>query len=434
MKTSDFSRRRKQLMAKMGKNSIAILPTAPHHLRNRDADYLYRPDSDFYYLTGFAEPEAVAVLMPGKKEHEYVLFCRERDPTAETWHGRRAGTKGAEERYGVNQAFAIDDIDEILPQLMQGHKKIYYTLSESDEFDASVIGWIKQIRQQARAGIEAPTEVIALDQFIHEQRLYKDSAEIKAMKKAGKISAQAHIRAMQACAPGKREFEVEAEILHEFNRHGCVPSYNSIVGGGANGCILHYTENDALLNNNELVLIDAGVEYDFYAGDITRTFPINGKFTLAQRQLYDVVLSAQKAAIKQAKPGKHWNAPHQAAVHALTSGLLELGILKGELKQLIKEEAYRRFYMHRTGHWLGMDVHDVGSYKLNNKWRNLEPGMVFTIEPGLYIPAKSKGVAKKWWDIGIRIEDDILITDKGHEILSKDVPTDPDEIEALMKG
>jgi Xaa-Pro aminopeptidase len=421
-------------MRMMGKGTIAIMPAAPVSIRNRDAEYPYRPDSDFYYLTGFSEPEAVAVLTPARKHSEYILFCRERDPEMETWHGRRAGLEGACEQYGAQDAFPITDIDEILPGLLENCDKVYYAMGCHPEFDQRVIGWVNQLRAKGRGGTHTPYEFIALDHLLHDMRLYKSRSEISTMRKAAKISARAHRRAMQICKPGMMEYQIEAELLCEFRHHGCHTAYNSIVGGGDNACILHYTENNAVLNDGDLLLIDAGAEHDYYASDITRTFPVNGRFTPAQRSLYELVLAAQQAAIRQIKPGNHWNDPHEAAVKVLTQGLLKLGLLKGTLRKLIKDNAYRRFYMHRTGHWLGMDVHDVGDYKVGDAWRVLEPGMVMTVEPGLYIPAGRKGIAKKWWDIGIRIEDDVLVTKDGHEILSKDVPSDPDEIEIIMNG
>ncbi|MDA1106904.1 MAG: Xaa-Pro aminopeptidase [Proteobacteria bacterium] len=433
MNRKEFARRRKDLMQMMGKGAMAILPAAPQRLRNRDAEYPYRQDSDFHYLTGFPEPEAVAVLIPGRRHGEYVLFSRERDIEKETWHGRRAGQEGACKDYDADDAFPISDIDDILPGLMEQCERVFYAMGQ--EFDQRLMQWVNQIRQQSRSGTRAPTEFVALDHLVHEMRLYKSRAEIGTMRKAAVIAAAAHRRAMQACRPGMMEYQLEAELRHEFLRSGSqAPAYNPIVGGGANGCILHYTENNTALKDGDLVLIDAGAELDNYASDITRTFPVNGRFSPAQRAVYEVVLAAQTAAINKIKPGNHWNEPHAAAVRVLTQGLLDLGLLKGKLSTLIKNEAYRRYYMHRTGHWLGMDVHDVGDYKVGDTWRMLEPGMVLTVEPGLYIPAGSKGVAKKWWDIGIRIEDDVLVTAGGHEVLSAPAPKTVAEIEAVMAG
>jgi Xaa-Pro aminopeptidase len=432
MDSKEFAKRRKQLMRMMGDGAIAILPAAPQHIRNRDAEYPYRQDSDFHYLSGFPEPEAVIVLTPGRKHGEYILFCRERDALMETWNGRRAGPEGACELYGADDAFPIGDIDDILPGLLEHRERVYYTMGFSTEFDQRVMGWVNQIRRKVRAGSRTPDEFISLEHLLHDMRLYKSGAELKALRSAMAISATAHQRAMRMCRPGLMEYEVEAEYLYEFRKHGAVPAYSPIVGGGANGCILHYVENNMPLNDGELLLIDAGAEVECYAADITRTFPVNGRFSKPQRAIYEVVLAAQQAAIAKIKPGNHWNDPHDAAVRVLTEGLVELGLLKGKVRQLIKDQEFRRFYMHRTGHWLGMDVHDVGDYKVGGEWRVLEPGMVMTVEPGLYIPAGSKGVAKKWWNIGVRIEDDVLVTPKGCEVLTIATPKSVEAIEKLM--
>ena len=430
--SKEFSRRRKQLMRIMGKGSIAIIPTAPECIRNRDVEYPYRPDSDFKYLTGFGEPEAVAVLIPGRAHGEYLLFCRERDPKMETWNGRRAGTRGAVETYGADDAFPIGDVDDILPGLLESCDRVFCTMGSNPDFDRRILGWIKQIRQGARGGSRTPNEFISLEHILHDMRLYKSRSEVRVMRNAARVACRAHRRAMQVCRPGLYEYEIEAELSHEFRCANMVPAYSSIVGGGENGCILHYTDNQSQLQDGDLLLIDAGAEDDCYASDITRTIPVNGKFNPAQKALYEVVLAAQKAAITQVKPGNHWNDPHVMAVKTLTRGLVKLGLLKGRPVDLVKNEAYRRFYMHRTGHWLGMDVHDVGDYKVGGEWRVLEPGMVLTVEPGVYIPAGSRGVAKKWWNTGIRIEDDVLVTKDGHVVLSEDAPKTVSEIEALM--
>jgi Xaa-Pro aminopeptidase len=429
----EFARRRKRLMARMGENAIAILPAAPHLLRNRDAEYPYRQESNFYYLTGFGEPEAVAVLIPDRPQGEYLLFCRPRDAAMERWHGRRAGLEGAVNEYGAHEAFAMSEIDEILPGLMENRRRVYYAMGYQSEFDQKVMAWLNTLRRRARAGIHAPGEFVALDHLLHEMRLYKSKAELKVMRRAATITAEAHRRAMQCCRPGMMEYQIEAEILHTFTHHGArSPAYNSIVGSGANGCILHYVENSARLRSGDLLLIDAGCEVDHYASDITRTFPINGRFSDEQRQLYELVLAAQAAAFAKVKPGNHWNEPHEAVVKVLTRGLVKLGILEGNVNRLIKEEAYRTYFMHRTGHWLGMDVHDVGDYKNGDRWRTLEEGMVFTVEPGLYIAAESP-CDRRWWGIGIRIEDNLLVTRKGYEILTDEVPRDIAAIEALMQ-
>lgn len=429
----EFAERRTELMGLMEPNSIAILPAAPVRARNRDVDYPYRQDSDFYYLTGFAEPEAVLALIPGREHGEYVLFCRERDPAMEIWDGYRAGPEGAIKQYGADDAFPINDLDEILPGLIEGRDRVYYAMGSDSEFDRKVMEWVNTIRAKVRAGAHPPGEFISLDHHLHDMRLYKSKAEIRMMKKAAEISANAHVRAMEKCVPGMMEYQLEAEYIHEFAREGARhPAYPSIVGGGANGCILHYIENSDALKDGDLVLIDAGAEYDHYAADITRTFPVNGKFSEPQKLLYDVVLKAQLAAIKEVKPGNHWNQSHEAAVKVLTRGLIKLGILQGRLEDCIANESYRKYFMHRTGHWLGMDVHDVGDYKVADEWRVLEEGMVLTVEPGLYIGKDDKDVDPQWRGIGIRIEDDVVVTAKGNSVLTKGVPKKVDEIEALM--
>ncbi|MFT5657397.1 MAG: Xaa-Pro aminopeptidase [Gammaproteobacteria bacterium] len=434
MKQAEFKRRRAQLMKIMGKNSIAILPSSSQMARNRDVDFPFRQDSDFLYLTGFNEPDAVVVLAPGRKHGEYILFCREKDPEQETWHGRRAGQEGAVEVYGADDSFPIDDIDDILPGLLEGRERIYNVMGLSPEFDQRLIGWVSHIKSQSRNGMQVPSEFLALDFILHDMRLFKSKSELKLMRQAAAINVVAHKRAMRLCEPGRYEYQVNAEFDHEFSRNNTQHAYPAIVGGGANSCILHYTENTDLLNDGDLLLIDAGCEVQGYASDISRTFPVNGKFSSAQREIYDIVLAAQTAAIKKVKPGNHWNDPHNAAVRVITKGLLEIKLLKGNLTNLIKEQAYRRFYMHRTGHWLGLDVHDVGDYKVGDQWRLLEPGMVLTVEPGIYIPANSKSVHRKWWNIGVRIEDDVLVTSSGCEVLTEALPRQPDEIEALMSS
>jgi len=432
MKQSEFKRRRHELMKMMGKNTIAILPSASLVTRNRDADFPFRQDSDFLYLTGFNEPDAVMVLVPGRKHGEYILFCREKDPEQETWHGRRAGQKGAIEDHGADDSFPIDDMDDILPGLLEGTDSIFNIMGVYAEFDQRLIGWVNHIKAQSRAGLHVPSEFVSLDYVLHDMRLYKSREELKLMRKAAAISAAAHQRAMKTCAPGRYEFEIAAEFDYEFRKNNAQHAYSAIVGGGANGCILHYTDNCDELNDGDLLLIDAGCEVEGYASDVTRTFPVNGKYSKAQREVYEIVLAAQKAAIKKVMPGNHWNDPHNAAVRVVTRGLMEIKLLKGNLAKLIREQAYRKFYMHRTGHWLGLDVHDVGDYKVGDQWRLLEPGMVLTIEPGIYIPAHVKGVHRKWRNIGIRIEDDVLVTRTGCEVLTAAVPKKSDEIEALM--
>jgi len=428
----EFARRRRQLMKSMGRGSIAIVPAAAVHLRNNDVEYAYRQDSNFHYLSGFPEPESVVVLVPGRAQGEYLLFVRDRDPRRETWDGRRAGPVGARRDFGADDAFPIGDIDEILPGLMEGRAKIYYTFGVNRDFDHRVVGWVNALRAQAKQGRHAPHEMVALEHVLHEMRLFKSRAEIEQMREAARIAARAHLRAMRYCEPGRYEYELAAEIQHEFHLARAENSYLPIVGGGANGCILHYRENSSLLQAGELVLIDAGCEYETYAADITRTFPVSGRFSAAQRAAYEVVLEANLAAIEAVRPGNDWNRPHEVAVQVLTAGMVRLGLLKGRVPTLVKLLAYRRFYMHRTGHWLGMDVHDVGDYKIGEAWRQLEPGMALTIEPGLYVPPGTRGIPPEFRNIGIRIEDDVLVTRDGHEVLTHGVPKDPAAIEAVM--
>lgn len=433
MKIKEYQRRRKQLMAMIGAGAIAILPTAPTRLRNRDVEFPFRPDSDFYYLSGYPEPGAVAVLIPDRQAGEFILFCRPRDRKMEIWDGRRAGLEGAVADYGADDAFPIGDMDDILPGLIENHARVFYNMGNAPEFDRRVLGWVNRLRGKAQNGVVAPAELIMLAPFLHDMRLYKSRHELKLMRRAAGISAGAHRRAMRACRPGMYEYQLEAELSHEFRRRGAAaPAYPSIVGSGENACILHYTDNRDRINDGELVLIDAGAEYQGYASDITRTFPANGRFSPAQRQIYELVLAAQTAAIAAVKPGNHWNDPHDAAVRVLTEGLVALGILKGKPGAAIKNRSYDKYYMHRTGHWLGMDVHDVGDYKVDGAWRLLEAGMTLTVEPGLYFPPGDRGLAKKWWNIGVRIEDDVLVTQDGCEVLSGDAPKTVAGIEALM--
>jgi Xaa-Pro aminopeptidase len=434
MKQTEFRRRRRQLMQMMGPGSVAILPAAPEVVRNRDVHYPYRPDSDFYYLTGFSEPEAIAVLIPGRKQAEYVLFCRERDEKRERWDGPRAGQEKAVQEFGADDSFPIADCEEILPGLLEECTRVFYAMGSNPDLDKRLAEWVNQIRGKSRTGVHGPVEFIALDHYLHEMRLYKSAAEVQRMRHAAKITAAAHVRLMQTCRPGMHEYELEAEFIHECATRGArFQAYPPIVGGGGNACVLHYVDNRDELADGDLVLVDAGCEYGYYASDITRTFPVNGRFNPAQRAIYELVLAAQEAAIAKVKPGNHWNDPHDAAVRVITKGLVDLGLLKGTLSRLIKEQTYATFYMHRTGHWLGMDVHDVGDYKVDGAWRELEPGMTLTVEPGIYIPAGIRGVPKRFWNIGIRIEDDVLVTADGHEVLTRDAPKAVAEIEALME-
>lgn len=433
MNSKEFVRRRRQLIRMVGNGGIAILPAAPIRTRSRDVEYRYRQDSDFYYLTGFAEPEAVAVLVPGRASGEFLLFCRERDATKERWDGGRAGPDGAVRDFGADDAFPIDDIDEILPGLMESCERVYYTMGMYAEFDARIADWVNSLRSGLPRGVHTPQEFVALDHLLHDMRLYKSRAEVAAMRKSAKVAVAAHRRAMRITRPGLYEYEVEAEFHHEFRSNNAWASYSPIVGGGGNACTLHYVENNARLQDGDLLLIDAGCELDYYASDITRTFPVNGRFSPEQLAVYEIVLDAQLAAIEKIVPGNHWNDPHDAAVRVITKGLRKLGLIDGSLPRLIKDGGYREFYMHRTGHWIGMDVHDVGDYKVADEWRILETGMVTTVEPGIYLPGK-RSVPKAFRNIGIRIEDDVAVTTKGSDVLSKDLAKTPEAIEALMQA
>jgi Xaa-Pro aminopeptidase len=431
MNRNEFAKRRKQLMRMIGTDGIAILPSAPVRMRSRDAEYRYRQDSDFYYLTGFAEPDAICILAPGRDNGEFVLFCRDRNREKELWNGSRQGPEGAVANYGADDAFPIDDADDILPGILETRPRVYYAMGAYPEFDRRVSDWVRSLRSQEAAGRRPPQEVVALDHLLHDMRLYKSRAEISAMRRAARIAVTAHTRAIAVIKPGLFEYQIEAEFLHEFRRHDATVSYSPIVGGGANTCTLHYVDNNAELKDGDLLLIDAGCEYDYYASDVTRTLPVNGRFSAEQRAIYEIVLEAQLAAIERTCKGNHWNDPHDAAVRVITRGLRKLGLLDGSVPKLIRDGAYREFFMHRTGHWLGMDVHDVGDYRVDDEWRLLEPGMVTTVEPGIYISARSR-VAARWRNIGIRIEDDVAVTREGPDVLSRDLAKDPDEIEKLM--
>ncbi|MBS0193727.1 MAG: aminopeptidase P N-terminal domain-containing protein [Proteobacteria bacterium] len=426
------ARRRKQLMRILGDDAIVVLPAAPPRIRSNDTHYGYRQDSDFWYLTGFPEPEAVLVLVPGRAHGQALLFCRDRDPAREAWDGPRAGTEGAVAGFGFDDAYPIADIDEILPGLLEGRTRVHYHFGRDTAFDLKLIGWVNHVRAQVKQGARPPHEFLELGHLLHELRLFKSRDELRLMRRAAEIAAQAHVIAMRTAKPGMFEYEVEAAILHHFRRHDAQLAYESIVGAGANACVLHYVANDALMKDGDLLLIDAGAEYRNYASDITRTFPVNGRYSKEQRAIYQLVLDAQKAALAQALPGRPYDAGHNAAVATLTEGLLKLGLLKGTLEKNLESGDYKRFYMHKTGHWLGLDVHDVGEYRLAGEFRQLEPGMVFTIEPGLYIAPGSKGVPSRWQGIGVRIEDDVLVTKTGHEVITDGVPREVDEIEALL--
>jgi Xaa-Pro aminopeptidase len=429
-----------QMQAKGG--GIAIIPTAPEVARNRDSDFPYRHDSYFYYLSGFTEPEAVIVLVAGKT-NQSILFCREKNLEREIWDGYRYGPEGARDTFGFDAAYPIAALDAEVTKLMADTPGLFYAIGSNAKLDTQVQGWLQNVRMQSRAGIAAPSVVHDVNVLLDEMRLFKDAGEVDIMRRAAQISAEAHRRAMKLSRPGLREYHLEAELLHEFRRNGSqFPAYGSIVATGANACVLHYRASDAELKDGDLVLIDAGCELDGYASDITRTFPANGKFTGPQKTLYEIVLASQQAAVEATRPGKRFIDGHDAAVRVLAQGMLDTGLLDknkvGSLEDVIEKGAYRQFYMHRTGHWLGMDVHDVGEYREGNApgdekpWRTLQPGIVLTIEPGIYVRPEP-GVPEEFWNIGIRIEDDALVTENGCELLSRDAPKTVADIEAAMK-
>ena len=425
-------RGRRDRLARAMQSGIAVVPTAPERPRSRDSHYPYRFDSHFYYLSGFAEPESVLVIVAGEAPRT-LLFCRERDPEREVWDGFRHGPDAAKERYGFDEAHPIGKLDERLAALLENQAAFFYPVGADAEWDARAMKWLNAVRARARAGAAAPDRVQDVRALIDELRLVKDAQELALMRRAARISAAAHRRAMQMARPGRNEYEVEAELLHEFRRNGAqFPAYSPIVAGGANACVLHYVANDALLRDGELLLIDAGCELDGYASDLTRTFPVNGRYGGAQREVYEIVLAAQAAAMDKVRPGNAWNEPHDAAVRVLAQGMLDLGLLKGTLPEILEKESYKRFYMHRTGHWLGLDVHDSGDYKRQGAWRPLAPGMTLTVEPGLYIRAASD-VPQRLHGIGVRIEDDVLVIDKGCEVLTAEAPKSIEAIEALMR-
>ncbi len=435
--TTLYAGRRARLCRQMGRG-IAVIPTAPEAVRNGDAHYPYRFGSHFYYLTGFDEPEAVLVVVagPGTSDNnppQSILFCREKNMEREIWDGYRHGPEAAKEIFGFDAAHPIAQFDEKLIELMGNQPVLFNLLGQDAAWDARLLGLRTRVQEKVRSGISAPDEIRDVRVLLDEMRLIKDSAELGTMRQAAVISANAHIRAMQFTRPGMMEYQVEAELLHEFRRNGAqAPAYTSIVAGGANACVLHYVGNDAPLKDGDLLLIDAACELDGYAADITRTFPVNGRFGAAQKDVYEMVLAAQIAAIEAAHPGRHWNEPHEAALRVIAQGLIDLKLVNGSVDEVLESESYKRFYMHRTGHWLGMDVHDVGSYKLQGKWRKLEPGMSFTVEPGCYIrPADD--VPQSLWNIGIRIEDNVVITAGGCEILTEAAPKTVSAIEELMR-
>lgn len=430
---SDYAKRRKELMKMIGAEGIVIIPSANEVIRNNDARFPFRQNSDFYYLTGFDEPESILVLAPKRKDGEFILFNRTRNRDHEIWDGPRAGQQGARKLYGADEAFPIEKFSEMLPNLLSDRHAIHFPLGAHKGFDQLIMEGVNALRAKIRSGAHAPMEFKDVLPSLHEMRLIKSPAELLVMQKAVDITAAAHLRAMQACRPGMYEYELEAELMYEFVRNGALsPAYTSIVGSGRNSCILHYIANNKKIANGDIVLIDAGAEYQNYAADVTRTFPANGKFSAEQRDIYQLVLDAQLAAIKTVKPGASWTAAQQAIVKVITQGLIDLRILKGRLNDLIEKQAYLPFYMHKSGHWLGLDVHDVGRYRVGSKWRNLQQGMVLTIEPGIYISSDIPGVDKRWHNIGVRIEDDVLVTKNGCDVLSKEIPKEIADIEAVM--
>ena len=429
---NEFSKRRYQLMAEMVEG-VAIVPTSPELIRNRDSHYPFRFDSYFYYLSGFKEPESVLFLIAGPQA-KTILFCRDKDMEREIWDGFRYGPAGAVIEFGIDEAYSMSQLDELAPQLLANQSKLFYSLGADTAWDARVTDWINQLRTQARTGVGAPDSIIDLRKLLDEMRLYKSDSELALMRRSANIAAAAHQRAMQFTRPEMMEYEIEAEFLHEFYRHGAqAPAYTSIVAGGANACTLHYNANNAKLRDGDLLLIDAGCELDGYASDITRTFPVNGKFSAPQKDLYELVLASQAAAISKVAPNNHWNEPHEAALDVLVRGFIDLGLCKGSHDEVLEKGSYRQFYMHRTGHWLGLDVHDAGEYKDQvGEWRKLEPGMTLTVEPGCYVrPAEN--VPEHFWNIGIRIEDDVLVTSAGCEVLTSAALKSVADIESLMK-
>ena len=429
---SIYAQRRAKLIEQM-QAGVAVIPTAAERVRNRDTHYPYRFDSYFYYLSGFTEPGAALVLMGGKKSRS-ILFCRDKDPEREVWDGYRCGPEGARERFGFDESHSLTKLDELMPNLLADQPVLHYAMGTDEQWDARIVGWLNSVRSQSRSGVTAPAEIKDVRRILDEMRIIKGEHELALMRRAAQISTGAHCRAMRATRPGKKEFEIEAELIHEFRRHGAqAPAYMPIVAGGANACVLHYVENSATLKDGDLLLIDAGCELDGYASDITRTFPVNGRFRAPQKDVYQMVFAAQAAAIAAVKPGNAWDQPHDVALKVLAQGMIDLGLCKGSLDKVLESGDYKRFYMHRTGHWLGLDVHDAGDYKRDGKWRELKPGMVLTVEPGCYVrPAQD--VPEKLWNIGVRIEDDVLVTAKGQEVLTSAAPKKIEDIEKLMQA
>ena len=431
IKVDEFKKRRKQIAKFIGENSIAILKAKDVCLRNGDADYKYRPDSYFYYLTGCHEPHSLLVICPENEDGDDILFCREVDPLNVIWNGPMLGLDDAKSKLQFDNAYNIKTVDSIIRKLMTGRDKVYFMLGTDSEFDKKVVQWTNSVTKEKWSNSQAPHELVSIKSYLDDMRVYKSKAEIKCMKQSADIAAEAHIEMMKSCKPGMYEYNLNAEFMRTLCNHNSNPSYQPIVGSGANACILHYVNNNSEMKDGDLVLIDAGSEYDYYASDITRTFPVNGKFSKAQTEIYQIVLDAHAAALEAVKPGSHWNEPHEAAVKVISQGLLDLGLLKGDLNTVLEEHSYHQFFMHKTGHWLGLDVHDCGEYRVDGLWVEMEEGMVLTIEPGIYIAEDAK-VPEKYKGIGVRIEDDVLVTKKGYQILSDKVPRTISEIEQLM--
>ena len=430
--TKPFRKRRAHLAKDLG-GGIVVLPTAPERTRNADSHYDYRWDSGFYYLTGFREPEAVLVMMLGPRARS-ILFCREKNVEREIWDGFRFGPELAREQFGFDEAYPIAELDQRMPDLIANQETLHTPVGADPAWDLRVGGWLNAVRAKVRSGITAPDRIVDIRAAVNDMRLFKDEFEVAIMRRAAEISSAAHVRAMRAAAPGKREYEIEAELIHEFCRHGArAPAYGSIVAAGANACVLHYRENTAELRKGDLMLIDAGCELDSYASDITRTFPVGARFSGPQRDVYELVLASQEAAIKAVKPGADFIDYHDAATRVLAQGLIDLKLCKGSVDSVLEDNSYKQFYMHRTGHWLGLDVHDAGDYMQKGKWRKLKPGMVLTVEPGLYIRPADK-VPRAFWNIGVRIEDDVLVTAKGREILTAACPKRVKDVEEAVLG
>ena len=432
IKATEFKKRRTQIAKMIGEDSIVIIKAKDACLRNGDADYKYRPDSYFYYLTGCHEPESLLVICPNNQTNEDILFCREVNPDEIMWNGPMLGLNDAKEKLKFDHSYDIKRVDDIIPELMFGREKVYFMLGADSDFDKKIVQWTNNVKKDKWAKSLAPHELISLKPLLDDMRVYKSKDEIKCMQKSANIAAQAHIKMMQTCKPELYEYNLQAEFNKHITNHNTQASYLPIIGGGTNACILHYVNNNQQLMDGDLVLIDAGAEYDYYASDITRTFPINGKYTKAQAEIYGIVLRAHKAALDQVKPGNHWNEPHDAAIRVVIQGLLDLGLLSGSLESQLKSRQYTRHFMHKTGHWLGLDVHDCGEYSVDGLWVELEVNMVLTIEPGIYINQDAK-VAEKYRGIGIRIEDDVLVTKNGYKILSDAVPREMKDIEKLMQ-